>query len=55
MLPALSDEDVPWQDVHVFQTDERVAPASAPERNLTHLRERLPIPHSIVRFACCGS
>jgi 6-phosphogluconolactonase len=48
MLRALSAEDVPWEGVHVFQVDERVAPAGDPDRNLTHLRESLlgqvPIP-----------
>jgi 6-phosphogluconolactonase len=48
MLRALADEDVPWRAVHVFQVDERVAPAGSPERNLTHLREcllgRVPLP-----------
>ena len=41
MLRALAGEDVPWQGLHVFQVDERVAPAGDPDRNLTHLRERL--------------
>ncbi len=41
MLRALAKEDVPWADVHVFQIDERVAPAGDPDRNLTHLRESL--------------
>jgi 6-phosphogluconolactonase len=41
MLRALSEEDVPWTGVHVFQVDERVAPAGDPDRNLTHLRESL--------------
>jgi len=41
MLRALADEDVPWAGVHVFQVDERVAPAGDPDRNLTHLRESL--------------
>lgn len=48
MLRALAGEAVPWQDVHVFQVDERIAPAGDPDRNLTHLRESLlshaPIP-----------
>ncbi len=48
MLRALAGEDVPWQDVHVFQVDERVAPAGDPDRNLTHLHEsliaRAPLP-----------
>jgi len=41
MLRALANEDVPWKDVHVFQIDERIAPAGDPDRNLTHLRESL--------------
>jgi 6-phosphogluconolactonase len=41
MLHALSDEQVPWESVHVVQVDERVAPAGHPDRNLTHLRESL--------------
>jgi 6-phosphogluconolactonase len=41
MLRALAEEDVPWASVHVFQVDERVAPESHPDRNLTHLRESL--------------
>src|ERR1700722_14383332 len=41
MLRALAGEDIPWAGVHLFQTDERVAPTGDPDRNLTHLRERL--------------
>lgn len=41
MLGALAGEDVPWNSVHVFQIDERVAPPGDPDRNLTHLRESL--------------
>ena len=41
MLRALAGEDVPWGGVHVFQVDERVAPAGHPDRNLTRLRESL--------------
>ncbi|MGO9198981.1 MAG: 6-phosphogluconolactonase [Limisphaerales bacterium] len=41
MLRALSGERVPWKNVDVMQVDERVAPAGAPERNLTHLRQSL--------------
>lgn len=48
MLRELADEQVPWKDVHVFQVDERIAPAGDPDRNLTHLRasllERAPLP-----------
>lgn len=42
MLRALADEDMPWEAVHVFQVDERAAPAGDPDRNWTHLRESLP-------------
>ena len=41
MLRDLTDEDVPWNGVHLAQVDERVAPAGHPDRNLTHLRESL--------------
>ena len=41
MLRKLANEDVPWEGVHVFQVDERVAPGGDPDRNLTHLRESL--------------
>jgi 6-phosphogluconolactonase len=41
MLRLLAHEKVPWKGVHVVQVDERVAPADDPDRNLTHLRERL--------------
>jgi len=39
MLRALANEDVPWQAIHIYQVDERVAPAGDPDRNLTHLQE----------------
>jgi 6-phosphogluconolactonase len=41
MLRALADEDMPWNKVHLFQVDERVAPAGHTDRNLTHLNESL--------------
>ncbi len=41
MLRDLAQEQVPWQGVHVFQVDERIAPPGDPDRNLTHLRESL--------------
>ena len=48
MLRELANEEVPWNDVHVFQVDERIAPAGDPDRNLTHLRasllEHAPLP-----------
>ena len=41
MLRILAGEDVPWDKVHLAQVDERVAPATHPDRNFTHLRESL--------------
>src|SRR5262245_46521165 len=41
MMRALAKEDVPWENVHLVQVDERVAPAESPDRNLAHLRESL--------------
>jgi 6-phosphogluconolactonase len=45
---ALAGEDVPWDRVHLFQVDERVAPSGDPERNYARLKEALidciPIP-----------
>src|SRR3984957_1275878 len=48
MLRALANEQVPWENVHVVQVDERVAPEGDPDRNLTHLRESL-LDHSPMR------
>ncbi len=41
MLRALAGETVPWDNVHIVQVDERVAPSGNEDRNLTHLRESL--------------
>src|SRR5437868_11188729 len=41
MLGALAGEKVPWEELHLVQVDERIAPAESPDRNLTHLRESL--------------
>jgi 6-phosphogluconolactonase len=45
---ALAAEDVPWDRVHLFQVDERVAPSGDPARNYLRLKEalidRIPIP-----------
>jgi 6-phosphogluconolactonase len=41
MLRELAGEQVPWDQVHVVQVDERVAPADSDERNFKHLRESL--------------
>jgi 6-phosphogluconolactonase len=49
MLRALVNENVPWQQLHVFQVDERIAPEGDPDRNFTHLRECLapaPLPEA---------
>jgi len=47
-LGALAGEDVPWERVHLFQVDERVAPSGDPERNYSRMKEalidRIPIP-----------
>jgi 6-phosphogluconolactonase len=48
MLRALANEKVPWENVHVVQVDERVAPAGDPDRNLTHLQESL-LEHAPIR------
>jgi 6-phosphogluconolactonase len=34
---ALAEEDLPWDRVHLFQVDERVAPAGHEDRNFTSL------------------
>jgi 6-phosphogluconolactonase len=51
---ALAGEDVPWDRVHLFQVDERVAPSGDPERNDFHLKEtlidRIAIPSANVHF-----
>jgi len=39
MLRILVKEDMPWKKFHLFQVDERVAPATHADRNLTQLRE----------------
>lgn len=41
MLRLLAGEKVPWEQVELFQVDERVAPPGDADRNLTHLRESL--------------
>jgi 6-phosphogluconolactonase len=48
VLRTLAEEDLPWENIHVVQVDERVAPPGDKDRNLTHLQESLldhsPIP-----------
>jgi 6-phosphogluconolactonase len=41
MLRALAGEKVPWEELHLVQVDERIAPTGHPDRNLTHLRKSL--------------
>jgi len=41
MLRELASGNVPWQSVHLFQVDERVAPAGDLDRNLTHIGDSL--------------
>jgi len=41
MFDALADEDVPWDRLHLYQVDERLAPFGHPDRNLTELVARL--------------
>ena len=41
MLRILADQEVPWRALHLFQVDERVAPAGHADRNLTHIDESL--------------
>ena len=42
MFRDLADEDVPWEQVGVWQVDERVAPDGDPDRNLTILMPVIP-------------
>jgi len=47
-LAALADRKLPWEAIHVFQVDERVAPRGDADRNLTGLQaallDRVPLP-----------
>ena len=59
MLRHLAEAEVPWENVHLAQVDERVAPEGHPERNLTHLHESLlelaPLPRDQVYAMPVGS
>jgi 6-phosphogluconolactonase len=52
LFEELTHRPLPWRSIHVFQVDERVAPAGHPDRNLTglmeHLLDRVPIPDANV-------
>ena len=37
LFGALSEEAIPWPHIHLFQVDERIVPADAPNRNLRDL------------------
>jgi 6-phosphogluconolactonase len=41
MFDRLAEEDMPWEQVVLYQVDERIAPAGDRDRNLTHLLESL--------------
>lgn len=41
MMAQLARAEVDWSKWHLFQVDERIAPAGDPDRNLTHLQESL--------------
>ncbi len=41
MLRLLAALPMPWNETHLFQVDERVAPQGDPDRNLTHISESL--------------
>jgi 6-phosphogluconolactonase len=42
MLRSLTTQDVPWNDLHIVQVDERLAPDGHADRNMTHIRDNLP-------------
>lgn len=48
MFRSLARMDIPWDGLHIFQVDERVAPLGHPDRNLSLLREVL-LEHSDLR------
>ena len=46
MIGLLGDMDeMPWEQAHIYQVDERVAPPGDEARNLTHLVQMLSIDH----------
>jgi 6-phosphogluconolactonase len=42
MFAALAHQDVPWDELGIWQVDERIAPRGHEDRNLTHLLASLP-------------
>ncbi|ABS24813.1 6-phosphogluconolactonase [Anaeromyxobacter sp. Fw109-5] len=49
MLRALAAAQLPWESVHLFQVDERIAPPGHEDRNLTLVRESLIGPAQLAR------
>jgi 6-phosphogluconolactonase len=48
MFAELTQQQVPWEGVVIYQVDERVAPPGDPDRNLAHLRQALgPAPAQV--------
>jgi 6-phosphogluconolactonase len=46
MIGMLSEmEEMPWEQAHIYQVDERVAPPGDEARNLTHLVQMLSLDH----------
>jgi 6-phosphogluconolactonase len=46
MIGLLGEMDeMPWEEAHIYQVDERVAPPGDDSRNLTHLVQMLSIDH----------
>ena len=41
MFAVLAEREMPWEQVVIFQVDERIAPPGDPDRNLTHLHDAL--------------
>ncbi len=48
MLRRLADSDLSWDKVVLFQTDERIAPAGDPRRNLIQIEQQL-LGHSALK------
>jgi 6-phosphogluconolactonase len=43
MFAHLEGMAVPWENLRIFQVDERIAPDGDPDRNLTHLSDSVPV------------
>ena len=49
LFAELGTQEVPWEQVVIYQVDERVAPLGDPDRNLSHLREALGSAPAVVK------